>query len=121
MLRKIYAIRDAKAEVYNEHLMVLKTHGEAERYFAGLVNDARTQLSMTPEDFDLFYLGEFDDNLGTITALKTPQHIQKALHVKKAYSVKEGDFSETSVKREIKEQNKVLDEILTKSESVHGH
>lgn len=80
MILKIFSIRDAKAEVFNTPFFQ-KTHGEAERSFRTLVNDGKSTVNQFPDDFDLYYLGEYDDNLGTVKTLDTPQHITKAVMV----------------------------------------
>ena len=78
MKRKIYSIKDAKAEIY--HLPFFQnTHGEAERSFSKTVNDPQTTLNQYPEDYDLWYLGEYDDAEGKIERLETPQHVIKAV------------------------------------------
>lgn len=81
MKLKAYSIRDAKAEIYNLPFYK-QTHGEAERDFRTLVNDEKSTVSKYSEDFDLFYIGDYDDNLGLFTSLETPQHVIKAIHVK---------------------------------------
>lgn len=82
MVHKIFSIRDAKAEVY-KYQFSQKTVGEAERYFKGLFDKAYPQndpmLVRFPEDYDLYYLGEFDDVTGKLKSLDTPQHIMKAV------------------------------------------
>jgi len=78
MLLKMYSIRDQKAEVFNTPFFQ-KTHGEAERNFHTAANDPQTSLSKYPEDFDLYYLGEYDDNSGRTKPLDTPQHMLKAV------------------------------------------
>ncbi len=78
MILKTYSIRDAKAEVYNTPFFK-KTHGEAERDFETAVRDSKTTLNKYPEDFDLYYIGEYDDNKGHLKALDTPQHVAKAI------------------------------------------
>lgn len=78
MLTKVYSIRDAKAEIFRFPFFKL-THGEAERDFKTLVNDQTSQVNKYPEDYDLYYLGEYDDNSGKLVALDTPQHIVKAV------------------------------------------
>jgi hypothetical protein len=79
MLLKIYTIRDSKAEVYTTPFYK-KTHGEAERDFRSMSNDDKTTINKYPEDFDLYYLGEYNDNTGFIESLETPQHIVKAVN-----------------------------------------
>lgn len=78
---KVYTIRDSKAEVFNTPFFQ-KSHGEAERSFRELINDEKSMVSKYPEDYDLYYLGQYDDQTGTIEALDTPQHMQKAVSIK---------------------------------------
>ena len=77
MILKVYSIRDQKAEVYNQPFFQ-KTHGEAERNFQTLVKDNKSTISQYPEDFDLYFVGEYDDQKGVFKTLDTPQHIAKA-------------------------------------------
>jgi len=80
MIKKMYAIRDAKAEAFlNPWFKV--THGEAERDFNAAVNNEETTLAKYPEDFDLYYLGDYDDNSGKLKSLDSPQHIVKAVQL----------------------------------------
>lgn len=81
MLLKMYSIRDSKGELFNTPFFN-KSHGEAERNFRTLVNDGKSTVNKYPEDFDLYYLGDYDDNDGKCIPLDTPQHIIKAVQVK---------------------------------------
>lgn len=82
MLLKAYSIRDSKAEVFN--LPFFKhTHGEAERDFHQLVNDSQSMPGKYPDDYDLYFLGVYDDKTGKLDFLDTPQHIQKAVALKR--------------------------------------
>lgn len=78
MVLKVFSIRDQKAEVFNTPFYK-KTHGEAERDFRSVVNDEKSSLNKYPEDFDLYYLGEYCDNSGTFKSVDTPQHVIKAV------------------------------------------
>jgi len=78
MILKGYSIRDQKSEVYNTPFFK-KTHGEAERDFRTLCNDEKSTVNKFPDDFDLYYVGDYDDNLGVFTPLQTPQHVIKAI------------------------------------------
>jgi len=82
MIKKMYSIRDAKAEAFHNPFFKV-THGEAERDFATAVNDEKTTLNQYPDDFDLYYLGEYNDNSGKLTSLDTPQHVVKAVQLLK--------------------------------------
>lgn len=81
MILKIFSIRDSKGEVYNQPFFK-KTHGEAERDFTTLVKDQKSTVALYPEDFDLYFIGEYDDNSGTLKPLDTPQHVLKAAAIK---------------------------------------
>lgn len=76
----MYSIRDAKTEIfYTPHFA--PTHGAAERNFGSLVKDKANQIGLYPEDFDLYFIGNYDDNTGKMTPLDTPMHIVKAIQL----------------------------------------
>jgi len=77
MLQKLFAIRDSKAECFNQPF-VTHTTADAERSFHRLKNDTTSMIHMYPEDYDLYQIGEYDTNTGVIKALDTPFHIAKA-------------------------------------------
>jgi len=81
MQLKIFSIRDSKGEVFNTPFFQ-KTHGEAERTFRELVNDPQSMLFKYPDDFDLYFVGEYDNQKGVVKPLDTPQHILKAINCK---------------------------------------
>lgn len=78
---KVYSIRDSKGEVFNQPWFS-RSHGEAERHFTLLTQDEKSLLSKYPEDFDLYYLGTYNDQTGLIKSLDTPQHLIKAVQTK---------------------------------------
>lgn len=78
MILKIFSIRDAKGEFFGTPFFQ-GTTGEAERSFRAAVNDSKTTISQFPEDYDLYYLGEFDNSTGKFNALDTPIHLIKAI------------------------------------------
>lgn len=82
MVLKLFCIRDSKGEFY-DRIFQQHTIGEAERTFYSLANDPKTQIGQYPEDYDLYYLGDFDNITGTITAMSSPQHILKAINIPK--------------------------------------
>lgn len=77
---KMYSIRDAKSEVFNPPFFN-KTHGEAERNFQMLCNDEKSNVAKFPEDYDLYYLGSYDDNSGKCAPLDSPHHLVKAVQL----------------------------------------
>lgn len=86
---KMYSIRDSKGEFYSQPF-VKNTHGEAERDFQSLANDEKSQVAQYPEDFDLYFLGEYDNITGKITPQDSPQHVQKAVNaLRKAFAAQQ--------------------------------
>lgn len=82
MPTKMYSIRDAKAGIFHKpwHAM---SHGDAERQFQKLVNDPKAEnIHDFPEDFDLYFMGTFDEITGNIETLVTPEHQVKAIALK---------------------------------------
>lgn len=77
MILKIYSIKDQKVETFNTPFYA-KTHGEAERNFITLTNDSKSTVNTFPQDFDLYYLGQYDDQTGKFEPLDTPHHLVKA-------------------------------------------
>lgn len=79
---KMFSVCDTKAQIF--HVPFYKqTTTEAERDFSNLVNDERTTISKNPEDFDLFIVGEYDDQTGKVTCPQTPTHLVKGVFLKK--------------------------------------
>lgn len=86
MKLKAFSIRDAKAEIF--HAPFYKgAFGEAEREFKMMVDDEKSKLSRFPEDFDLYHVGEYDDQTGVFASLDTPKHMMKAVTLVAAKSV----------------------------------
>lgn len=82
MQYKVFSIRDSKAEIFN--LPWYKTTlAEALRDFSTVAKDPKTLPGQYPEDFDLWYMGDYDDQTGKITSLPTPQHMEKAVNLLK--------------------------------------
>lgn len=80
MILKAFSIRDSKGEVFNPPFYK-HTHGEAERDFTELCKDEKSMVKKYPEDFDLYYVGQWDDQKGIFISLDTPQHVVKAVSV----------------------------------------
>lgn len=66
---KVYTIYDNKAEIYFQPFC-FATHGASLRAFKENVNDGKSTIWKHPADFTLFYVGNWDDNLGMLTTEK---------------------------------------------------
>lgn len=82
MKAMIYAVYDAKAEVYSQPHFLLN-RGTAFRAWEEAANDNSTQIGKYPADFTMFEIGEWDDQTGTITMLKAKISLGTALELKK--------------------------------------
>lgn len=65
-MKKLYAVYDKKAMFYSP-IMCFENKVFALREFEQLVRNEKTQIHQYPADFRLDYLGEYDDNNGTIS------------------------------------------------------
>ena len=72
MLHKMYSIRDLKGEIFNTPFPA-PTHAAAERNFEQVVRDPKTTIAQYPSDYDLYYIGDYDDNTGLMHPLQVPQ------------------------------------------------
>jgi len=66
MRYKVFSIRDRAADLYGRPFYS-NTVGSAIRSFSDEINRVSqdNQLNQHPDDFDLYYLGEFDDSNGS--------------------------------------------------------
>ncbi len=63
MLHKQYSVYDSKAEIYLPPFC-FPTHGASLRAFKETCNDGQSSIAKHPADYTLFYIGEWDDNIG---------------------------------------------------------
>lgn len=66
MVRKLYGIKDSKAEVIDP-IFASVSVGSAVRQFVDLCLNDKTFVGQHYKDFALVALGEYDDNTGVIT------------------------------------------------------
>lgn len=74
MESNMYSIRDLKGQMYNPPFFQ-PTHGTAERSFRELIRDPQSLCHKYPADYELFFLGTFNDESGAVKPLEIPQHI----------------------------------------------
>lgn len=79
---KAFSVRDLKAEHFNPPYFT-PSIGEGERVFAKLVQNSQSDIGQFPEDFQLFYVGDFDEKTASYRALEAPQHICDAQSFRK--------------------------------------
>jgi hypothetical protein len=74
MLLQVFSVYDSKAEAYLPPFYI-PAIGAAIRHFSDSANDPQTAFHKHPEDYGLFHLGSFDDNLCSFDLLPTPLHL----------------------------------------------
>lgn len=81
---KVFAVRDLKVGAFLQPLF-MRTAGEALRGFEDAVNStsAENMIGKHPEDFSLYELGEYDEDLGRFTQPADPNPIGTAVEYKK--------------------------------------
>lgn len=86
MITKCFAVMDIKAAAYNTPFF-MANNALAIRAFSDLVNDTRSKVNSHPEDYTLYFIGDFDDCLGVMT------DCDRAIPLVTAVSVLKPDFS----------------------------
>jgi len=71
MIVNHYAIYDSKAQHYGQ-LFPSQTHGAAERLFSDSVNKPDSPHNAHPDDYSLYYIGEYDDDSGRFLTQDMP-------------------------------------------------
>lgn len=71
-----YAVYDAKISDFHLAIFDIKHEG-AIRQFSDAVNDKQTKWSRHPEDYSLWYIGEFDTTKGALTGV-LPENLVNA-------------------------------------------
>lgn len=61
MILEVFSVYDKAVNAYMQPFYA-RSKGEAIRSFTELVNDKSTNPGKYPTDFDLMYLGQYDDN-----------------------------------------------------------
>lgn len=79
---KMFSVYDKKAECFSAPFF-LKATGLALRGFSDMINaNEQTQYSAHPEDFDLYELGEWDDETGKVEQYAEPKMLGNGLDYK---------------------------------------
>lgn len=67
----VFSVYDSKTDAFMQPIF-LQTKPAAIRAITDCVQDPTHQFAAHPEDYTLFYLGQFDDSNGTFDLEKTP-------------------------------------------------
>lgn len=80
--QKIYSIRDNKVGNYNPPMFVPHL-AVVIRQLEEVTNDPKTMLCKYPQDYELYELGEFDEQSGSIKQHDKPIAIMNIIDLKK--------------------------------------
>ena len=79
MKYNLYAIKDAKAEVFAD-IFQLPNNAIALRKFSEACTDEKSELHKYPEDFALYLIGSYDNETGHLSAPEQPIEIDRAVN-----------------------------------------
>lgn len=79
----VCSVKDRLANVYS-HPMYFATEGQAIRAFQDALADPQNSMSKHPDDYDLYRLGVFDDELGRFHNDEQPKTLGLGKQLKNA-------------------------------------
>lgn len=80
MILKVYSVYDKAAKTYLQPFYSVGK-GVAFRMFQDAVNKADTPFHAHPEDYSLYELGAFDDQVGTMLMHQEPERVITAMEL----------------------------------------
>ncbi len=78
MILLAFSVHDSKAEAFTKPFFDV-TKGSAIRAFSDAVNEEGSQFALHADDYTLFHVGVFDDNLGVFEKFDAPVSLGNAL------------------------------------------
>ncbi|WNK15005.1 MAG: nonstructural protein [Microvirus sp.] len=82
-MMQMYSIRDNKADFYGQPFYA-RTKADALRSFSDAINGGVEQFSKHSSDFDLFYVGDFDELTCSILPIPNIMHLGNGAEYKKS-------------------------------------
>jgi hypothetical protein len=77
----VFTVRDNKAEAYLQPVF-LPNEAVCLRVMSNLVADDDHQFGKNPEDYSLFYIGEYDEHTGGFHGLADRKHVSNLIDLK---------------------------------------
>lgn len=90
MITKVFTVYDSKAKAYMSPFFD-QSHGAAIRAFSDAAKNPQSAIGRHPEDYTLFYLGEYDDLSAYFDLLPTKESLCTAIEFSNPNSVIEGE------------------------------
>lgn len=101
MLKKIFSVRDIKVSVYNVPFYSDSEIQAIRNVHAAMANQPDMLISQFPQDYELYYVGEFEDVTGKMVSLDSPKFI----------------INLTTIKAQIEQQRMFMERLAKKNES----
>lgn len=79
MILQVFSVYDSAVEGYTNPFY-FHHKGEAIRGFTEIANDPTTKVNKYPDQYTLFWLGEYDASKGVFHNKTTPESLGLALH-----------------------------------------
>lgn len=78
-MKHVYAVKDLAVQAFGDCFLT-RAPGEAMRSFQDEVNrtDGKSAVALHPEDYELYKIGEYNDQTGTLHALEKPELCARA-------------------------------------------
>ena len=76
--QEVYSILDIKSGIYSRPMFVLKK-GMMLREFQDIANDKNHPIGKHPEDYCLYYIGQYDDEKGVLIPADKHASLGKAV------------------------------------------
>lgn len=92
-IKKMYSVYDIKVAFFHDP-MFMRNAGEALRSWEDQANNEKSMVCAHPSDFDLFEIGEFDDQTAKVSLHQSPVSLGLALKYKRPPSDAATLFSE---------------------------
>lgn len=77
MTAKIYAVKDLAIEAFGNPIFV-RHQGQAIRGFQDECKNPESMMNRHPGDYELYYIGEYDDTTATITPATNIERVARA-------------------------------------------
>lgn len=96
MLQKMFTVYDQKAKAYLPPWFMGEL-GQATRIFSDCCSSKDHQFGVHPEDYELYEVGVFDDNLGTVEPLVVRNHLGNGVMFRQSPITPEEEYEASAV------------------------
>lgn len=99
MIQKIFTVFDQKAKAYLPPWFMGQV-GQATRVFGDCCSSLDHQFGVHPEDYELYEIGEFDDNIGKLKPYQVRNHLGNGLMFRTSPITPEEEYEASDVSNE---------------------